>query len=73
MAYCEFCDSNLCGGAHAFGYERCDWCGEIGVYTEGLCRACFFSDKARHEESVSSRRHCKNCGRDYPRTAFHRC
>ena len=71
MSYCEICDSNLCTGAHSFNYERCAWCGEIGVFRDDLCRPCYFSESHRHEESINPRRHCKNCGRDYLRTAFH--
>ncbi len=73
MSYCEICDSNTCEGYHPFGYERCDWCGEEGVYREGLCRHCFFTESHRFEESVNSTRHCKNCGADYNRGGFHRC
>lgn len=74
MAYCETCDKTDCDGhAGMFGYERCDWCGEEGVYREGLCRQCFFTESHRYEESGSSTRHCKNCGADYPRAAYHRC
>lgn len=74
MPYCETCDKVNCDGhAGMFARERCEWCGEESVYSEGLCRLCFFSDKSRYEESISSTRHCKNCGSDYGRGAFHRC
>ena len=74
MSYCELHDKYNCDEPHgALRWEGCEWCGEEGVFSEGLCKRCYFSETPRYEEVVSSTKHCKNCGRNYPRAGFHRC
>lgn len=63
MSYCDIHHSYNCDEPHGpLSYERCDWCGEEGVYSDGLCKHCFFTESSRYEESGPEM--CQRCRRE---------